>query len=33
MANNREKNSVKPKVAGRDDLYHDIKQEKKKETR
>ena len=30
MGNNREKNTAKPKVAGRDDLYHDIKQEKKK---
>jgi polyphosphate kinase 2 len=30
MANNREKNSSKPKTTQREDLYHDIKQEKKK---
>lgn len=30
MANDREKNSAKPKTNQRDDLYHDIKQEKKK---
>jgi len=30
MANGREKNSAKPKITQRDDLYHDIKQEKKK---
>jgi polyphosphate kinase 2 len=30
MANGREKNSAKPKNNQREDLYHDIKQEKKK---
>jgi len=30
MANKREKNSTKGRVAGKDDLYHDIEQEKKK---
>ena len=30
MANEREKNSAKLKITGMDDLYHDIKQEKKK---
>jgi polyphosphate kinase len=30
MGSNREKNSAKVKAVGNDDLYHDIKQEKKK---
>ena len=30
MATNRERNSSKLKAAGKEDLYHDIKQEKKK---
>jgi polyphosphate kinase 2 len=30
MATNKEKNSVKEKTVGKEDLYHDIEQEKKK---
>jgi polyphosphate kinase 2 len=30
MATNKEKNSAKEKTVGKDDLYHDIEQEKKK---
>jgi polyphosphate kinase 2 len=30
MAHNKEKESAKSRVAGKDELYHDIKQEKKK---
>jgi len=33
MAHNKEKNSTKVKTVGKDDLYHDIKQEKKKKLR